>query len=316
MNKRKKYEIKNRINNWIYKIFFSFFLRKRKIILHGGLGDAILLTQFLKSEIEKIKNRKIEVYFRDDVQIEKGKPENYSWGKTRHYTGLGDQLNNPIKEWLDNFSFIKLKFGCDVTLEKGEYWIPEFVQKKFGGYLIPEEFNNQLIKRYLGKNRVSVEKAKQFIKTNGLENKFIVGIHFRRQSEKIYELYQMMLKKYPNIYFIAMGSTEHEIIPELKERTISLIDSYKIGLDVNDVFNIGRHMNLYIGGRGGFELFYWLCEIPSINFFDEIGMLEIERKWWDKNLWEKNKISELFNEFSELDRIDKEYIESLIKENE
>ena len=144
--------------------------------------------------------------------------------------------------------------------------------------------------------------AENYFLNNELNNKFTISIHFRRNAEKLNELYKLIIEnRFMENYVkvIAMGSTEHQMISILnKNKTISVIDSYKKGIYLRSLLCIGLKTNLFLGGRGGFETFFKYAGIPSINLFDQIGFEEIEcGLFGDKLLWQDDGVLDV-NKFN------------------
>ena len=71
---------------------------------------------------------------------------------------------------------------------------------------------------------------------------------------------------------------------------MSLIESYKHGLDTLDVLDLSMSADLFVGGRGGFEVFHLTNMVTRVIFFD--NMHELATGSFDKRWWAKNQISE------------------------
>ncbi|WP_163131643.1 hypothetical protein [Agarivorans sp. Alg241-V36] len=268
--------------------------------MNGGFGDIILDSQFLLTLREQYPKATINVYYRDDEAV--AEPSSFSWGKTRHYTSKDGVSCNPITEWLEALNCVDTYTGCNIDkLERGIRVFPESFHKFFGGYWTPNEFNNK-VNTIIFKNSKSTNTLEHFNEL--LFNKCvpIVALHLRRNAQKIVEMACVIQDEFPDVHFVLLGSSEHQTVPDtnmLKNKT-SLIDSYSKGLSTLELLSITQRFDLFIGGRGGFELFHWLSETPSVCFFDDMGKREIEQLWWHPSLWINNKINKLYFSDSKL----------------
>ncbi|NVK00400.1 MAG: hypothetical protein HWE12_02560 [Oceanospirillaceae bacterium] len=278
-------------------ISFKRALNQKKLVLtlNGGFGDVVLSVQFIKAIKEKNRDLKVTVYYRDNLM--ESSPENYSWGKTRHFLKTDGSRVNPIKEWLEACHVADEIIGADIDSHTYGYRMyPEVMSRKFFGYLSPEAYRDRILKNVLYFDNMSIAARRKY--TSSIKNnKLNIAIHLRRNSEKIIEIAKILQKKYDPT-FIVLGSTEHQVVPDLTELTnkVILLDSYKQGISTLDVLTISTSCSLFIGGRGGFELVHWLAGTPSICVFDDMGFKEIEQGWWDPALWTNNSINQLFRD--------------------
>jgi len=302
-----RYVLKN--NYRAIKSFIALQQQKKKQIfeltLNGGFGDIILDSQFLLALRSKYPKAEINVYYRDDEAI--AEPSNFSWGKTRHYTAKNGENFNPINEWLEALQCVDRYTGCNIdVIERGVRVFPESFHKIFGGYWAPEIFNKKINTRIFEK-QIPSETVQYFQKLIFDRNVPVIALHLRRNAPKIIEMACAIQEKYPNAHFILLGSSVHQTLPNtdvLKNQT-SLIDSYAKGLNTIELLSITKNVDLFIGGRGGFELFHWLTETPTVCFFDSMGEREISQLWWHPALWEDNKINKLyFSDSKVLDVLD------------
>ena len=107
--------------------------REITLTLNGGLGDVVLDTQFFYKIKQKYPNKRLIVYFRDN--IDEPNKENFSWGKTRHYQDVNGALINPIVEWLEqvkSVGFIDDYIGTNIDI------------RTYGVRVFPEYFNHFL----------------------------------------------------------------------------------------------------------------------------------------------------------------------------
>ncbi|ARR49850.1 hypothetical protein ETN89_09930 [Photobacterium damselae subsp. damselae] len=266
------------------------------LILEGGLGDIIIGTQFVNKIKENNPNCYLRVYFRDDdVQ---GNPDAFSWGTTRKYKNANGENSNPIREWIQAFYDVDEFIGCDINKIEGadKFYPPQIGSME--GYSSPQYFNKKYLSPFFNKLELSESASCILSEINELKNdgKKIIAIHLRRNSDTVIEFAKYINNLDDRLHFIVLGSSEHQSIPDISSmlnKTV-LIDSYSKGINTLELLRITRESDLFIGGRGGFELFHWLSEIPSINFFDPHGLIEVASYIWPQSLWKDNIINELF----------------------
>lgn len=307
-----RYHISNIIR--VLKNSCSLFYAKKKhfyeFTLNGGFGDVVLDSQFLYKIKGRDKNAYIKVYFRNNFSAPN--KDNFSWGKTRLYETDHGNLANPIYEWLSylkELHIIDEMVGCDIDRkDRGIRLYPESFNVIFGGYISPVMFNDLILTKIFelhdAENRELFNRYRKIINEHRSDNK-LVSLHLRRNGEKIIKLAKKIQMENPNTTFILLGSSEHQNIPNIGKlkNVVSLIDSYKLGLDTIDVLKLSSLSDLFVGGRGGFELVHWLRVIPTICFFDEMGFLEIKQKWWDRKLWENNRIKKLYHAHTDVEEV-------------
>jgi len=299
------------IATFFFKHLHYVYLRKTTykqniVRIYGGMGDAIWMAPYLKKLKMKNPQMKLIVYYTD--KDEKGNPQGFSAGKSRKFSTADGKKVNAIKEYLETFSFIdELRGTPNILQGPGELWLSSDVPVFMGGHPTPQEYREAVFDELFSNE--DIQRCEEFYKKHNLHEKFVVCLHFRRNADKVYTMYKLLNSRCKDVVFILMGSTEHEEIPEIEgDNVISVLDSYQKGLYLRDIFQIGIHADLYIGGRGGFEIFFWNSGIPCANFFDEDGRKEIIRGAWAKYLWKHNIIPELFNEHSNEEEIFKKHV--------
>ena len=260
---------------------------KKKIVfaVEGGLGDLMTATQFVNHFKEKWPDCYVVVYCKDDNV--KASPDDFSWGRTRKYRTSDGGLANPSLEWIKNFDkvdeIIGLEqeiFGCDFDDVDVISFHPTYVGA-YRGFMPVAKFKTQYLDHKLLSLQLSPTAAdvlQSILIHKESFGKKIVTLHLRRNAEHIIEFAAFLQTHFSNLFFIFLGSTEHQNIPSIPSNLngISLIDSYETqGINTVEVLRISSECDLFIGGRGGFEIFHYLNKKPSINFFDEHGEVEI-----------------------------------------
>ena len=93
--------------SWLLKKIYNLYsriLNVRIILLHGGLGDIILLTPFLFKVKSENKNVRLVVRYRDDVSTANKK--NFSFDSSRLMTSADGSKINYRREFLENIKII------------------------------------------------------------------------------------------------------------------------------------------------------------------------------------------------------------------
>jgi len=284
-----------------------------EIVLVGGLGDIILGTQFINEIKRNNPNCHLKLYYRDDDSL--ANPVNFSWGSTRKYASLSGEMNNPIREWVNCFYVFDEAIGCDIDKIENvtRFYPPQLGVKQ--GYSLPNEYNEKYLESFfqnfsLRNKAFDIYSELSDIRDRGSK---IICLHLRRNANKVLDFANHLQHSGIKCHFILLGSSEHQSIPDISGliNTTNLIDSYSKGLNTIELLKITRQSDLFIGGRGGFELFHWLSEVPSINFFDPHGMIEVSSYLWPESLWKENIINKLFNEKSENNKIEAKYLSKI-----
>ena len=217
----------------------------------------------------------------------------------RKYTSSDGTKFDPTKEWYQSI------YDIDevVSLNKEEYnkklsFYPHAVGA-FLRYRKPEYVKSVYFEKKFKKFKLNIEASKVNakiidLKKNGYK---IISIHLRRNIKNIINFAEKINDQEEKIHFIILGSSEHDPLPELPKfkSFTSLIDSYKQNINTIELLSIARKSDLIIGGRGGFEMFFWWSEIPSINIFDEHGFFEKDCFMWPRILWKHNEIKGPFS---------------------
>jgi len=258
----------------------------------------ILILPFIKKYREKYCKRKIRVIY-TDVQSDTVNPSNYGHGQTRLEKARNNKRVNPIYDFLENISFIDEKIGGDPTKAK-DYWVPDKIfRKRWGEYLTPSEYQLTLFQEIFSNQDMNA--AKNFWHSNLLDKKFVIAFHFRRASDKIMEMFRIInndpiMKKFVQCLFL--GSSLNQILPDIDSNAcIDLTDNYSKGIPLRTLYRIVMKCQLYIGGRGSFEHFFWIARVPSINFIDEYALVQDQNAFgtWIPEFWSQNRFNEILH---------------------
>ncbi len=231
-----------------------------------------------------------------DVRSDKIDPKKYGWGATRLEKTKNRRRINPIADFLENISFIDEKTGGDPT-KADDYWFPDKVfRERWGRHLKPSEYNKLLFPEiFCQKDK---NQASKFWHSHKLDNQFVIAFHFRRASDKIAKVYKLIknYSKQKKIKCICLGSSLNQELPKINLKgSINLIDNYSKGVPLRTLYKIIFKCNLFIGGRGSFEHFFWLAQVPSINFIDKYALEKDQNAFgtWIPELWSQNRFKEI-----------------------
>ncbi len=289
----KHHYVDDRCGHWLWP-----FLAK-EIGIHGGLGDVILLLPFIQDYRRRFPRRKIRVIY-TDVRSDRIDRRNFGLGATRLEKGPGNSAVNPIADLLFNISFIDQKIGGDPSQAR-DYWIPDAAfRQRWGTYLSPQDYRRRLFPEiFTLSDRLA---ADDFWRQHDLAHRFVVVFHFRRQAQKIAHLYRILrdrLSGQGRLCCIFLGSSRNQILPELAYgEGIDLTDNYSKGVPLRILYQIVMRSQLFIGGRGSFEHFFWLAQVPSINFMDRhaLGQDQAFFGTWVPEFWKQNRFPDLVTE--------------------
>ena len=284
-------------NQWFDDFFGNLFWpdRAKQIGLHGGLGDVILLLPFLKKYRTNYPRRFLRVIY-TDVRTDEVAPEQYGLGKTRLEKGYEGELVNPIKDFLENVSFVDEIIGGDPTDAK-EYWCPDkHFLKKWGRHPLPSEYSREFFQEiFTAKDR---QIACNFRQKNNLLDKFVMTFHFRRGADKIAKVYNLVLgdeQMRPVVKCLLLGSSRNEILPQFDTSgQFDLTDNYTKGITLRVLYQIVMKADLFVGGLGSFEHFFWLARVPSINFVSKEVYIRNQQfaGTWIPEFWSENRFNE------------------------
>jgi hypothetical protein len=269
--------------------------RPKVIGLHGGLGDVIILLPAIRKYKLKYSNRLLRVVY-TDVRSDVVDPSTYGLGLTRLEQTTGGAVVNPIRDFLENVSFIDELVGGDPTLAD-EYWYPDPpFRRRWGEHPTPTRYRADLFAEVFTAD--DARAAGDFWDQNSLWGKFVVAFHFRRAADKIAEVFRILSsdpEMRPHLRCILMGSSRNEHLPEIETTNrIDLFDNYTKGVPLRILLQIMMRCGLYIGGRGSFEQFSWIAGVPSINLIDR-ECYELHNRLygcWIPEFWSENRFTD------------------------
>ncbi|MEX2159429.1 MAG: hypothetical protein WEB04_08505 [Dehalococcoidia bacterium] len=286
-------------NSFRRRLYPSFWRRSsdergrgvRSVAIHGEFGDAILALPFLYRERQRRPGERIAVLIKGansrTAQRTKGDPF-AEGGLRRMRDGAGSSINFLADFWR-RVPFVDEVHEGDVSDPRFHYWQPQpafTLQRQTVGPSDYAPFLDQLFAAG------DVERAREIWSRTARPLRIVV--HLRRSADEIVALLERLdaSSLASSCAVAVLGSRHHERIPNLARSRIDLIDltdNYEKGISIMPLLQSIRMADLFIGGRGGFELFALAAGVPAITVFDEDGWWE-QRRLWPERLWDENPL--------------------------
>lgn len=267
--------------------------REHYIALYGGFGDLLMMLPFFKVYADTHKKLRLILVY-NDPRCNKFKTTSY-WKPLYFETTSGQEIV-PIKDFLQNLSYIEKVISGDIWDNGYDCWFaPHVAQRLRGAFFKPSEYRDVMSDLF---SEEDMSFAERFFKKYDLQDHFVITLHFRTSVERVGQLYDLISKDDQmgrHIRFLLLGITQHDPQKSQNEdpRIIDLRDNYEKGINIRQLLATARKSHLYLGGRGGFDLFFWLARVPTINIFDLQGKGELEKMWPD-SLWKENRFNKLY----------------------
>jgi len=286
----------NSVRRRLYPSFWSrsFVERRcsvRSVAVHGEFGDAILALPFVYRERLRHPDQRLRVVIkgagaraaastRDDPFAERG--------LRQMHDETGSATNFLAQFWL-RVPFVDEVQEGDVADPRFHYWQP---QPAFGLQLRtvgPSDYAPFLHRLFSGEDAQRAEEI-----WAAAERPLRIVAHLRRSADEIATLLQQLDASAlaPSCAVAVLGSRRHERIPDIALSGVELIDltdNYEKGIPIMPLLQAIRMADLFVGGRGGFELFALAAGVPAITVFDEEGWWE-QRRLWPERLWDENPL--------------------------
>ena len=267
----------------------------RSIAIHGEFGDAVLALPFLYHERRRHPNERLEVVIKgpgshvaarttDDPFAERG--------LRNMRDGIGRTVSFLSEFWL-RVPFVDDVREGDVSDPRLHYWQPQpafALQRRTVGPSYYAPFLDELFTREDGRQAAEIW-------GRGSRPLRLVA-HLRRSSEEIVALIQQIdaSQLAAECAVAVLGSRRHEHVPDIAPSRVELIDltdNYEKGTSIMPLLQTIRTADLFIGGRGGFEIFALAAGVPALTVFDEDGWWE-RRRLWPERLWAENPLGAFF----------------------
>ncbi len=286
----------NSVRRRLYPSFWRRALRDRqndvlRYAIHGEFGDALLALPFLYSKRRQCPQRRLEVLIKSSASgtVRRSADDAFSEGRLRLMAAPSGGSVNFLAEFWSQVGFVDGVQEGDVEDPRHHYWQPQPAIGLRGHTVGPGDYRPFLGGMFTDEDR----RAAQEIWARS-ERPIRVAVHLRRSAEQIAALIDELDRSEfgASVVVALLGSRGHETIPNLSCNRVELLDltdNYEKGISIMPLLQTLRTADLFIGGRGGFELFALVAAVPAITVFGEDGWWE-RRRLWPLRLWSENPL--------------------------
>ena len=284
------------------RLYPSFWRRARadrrrgvlRYALHGEFGDALLALPFLYRAWRRHPDRRIEIVIKATASgaLSRSAGDPLSEGNVRLMATASGQPVNFLLEFWSRVPFVDRVREGDVGDPREHYWQPQPALALQGQTAGPSDYRPFLDELFTSDDRRQAEgiwtRAGRPVR---------VAAHLRRSADQIAALVSEIGRSElgPATAVAIMGSRRHEPIPDVPPHhaeVLDLTDNYEKGISIMPLLQTIRAADLFIGGRGGFELFALAAGVPALTVFDDDGWWE-QRRLWPERLWSENPLGVL-----------------------
>ncbi len=266
----------------------------RRVAVHGEFGDAILALPWLYNEARRRPDRRLVVVIKGPQSGLRDRTQRDPFaeaGPRLMAAAEGASVNFLLDFWR-RVPFLALVEEGHVGDGRFAYWQAQPGFALSGKTLGPADYRPFLPDLFHAEDR---ERAESVWGEAGRPLR--VAVHARRSAGEIAALVGALgaSSLAPRTAVALLGSRRHEAIPALDAgdlRVLDLTDNYERGLPIMPLLQIVRSADVFVGGRGGFELFALAAGVPALTVFDEDGWWE-RRRLWPARLWEENPLGVL-----------------------
>ena len=228
------------------------------VALYGGFGDLLMMLPFFRVYADRHRKLRLILVY-NDPRYNKFKTTSY-WKPLYFKTTSGQEIV-PIKDFLFNLPYLQRIIPGDIWDNGYDCWFaPHIAQRLRGAFFKPSEYRDVMNDIF---SEGDISFAERFFEKYKLQDHFVITLHFRTSVEKLRQLYDLILKDDQmdrHVRFLLLGITQHD--PQKSQnadpRIIDLRDNYEKGIHIRQLLATARKSHLYLGGRGGFDLFFWL----------------------------------------------------------
>lgn len=286
----------NSIRRRLYPSFWRRALRDRRrgvlrYAIHGEFGDALLALPFLYDKRRQCPQRRLEVLIKSSASgtVHRSTDDAFSEGRLRLMATSSGGSVNFLAEFWSRASFVDSVQEGDVEDPQHHYWQPQPAIGLRGHTVGPADYRPFLDGMFTEEDR---REAQEIWARS--ERPIRVVVHLRRAAEHIAALIDELdgSELGASVVVAILGSRGHETIPDLscdRVELLDLTDNYEKGISIMPLLQTVRMADLFIGGRGGFELFALVAGVPAITVFGEDGWWE-RRRLWPLRLWSENPL--------------------------
>jgi hypothetical protein len=263
----------------------------RTFAIHGEFGDAVLALPFLHREQRQHTERRVVVVVKGQCSgvSSRSARDPLSEAGVRLMTDRRGQSVNFLREFWSRVPFVDEVREGDVGDVRFRYWQAQPAFGLQGRTVGPSDYRPFIDQLFTEEDR---RQAEAIWKESGRPIR--VAAHLRRSAEEIAALVQELDRsQFGRLSAVAlMGSRRHESVPDLntgRVKVIDLTDNYEKGISIMPLLQTIRSADLFLGGRGGFEIFALASGAPALTVFDEDGWWE-QRRLWPQRLWHENPL--------------------------
>jgi len=266
----------------------------RTFAIHGEFGDAVLALPFLRGERRRHPGQRIVVVMKGQRSgvSSRSKRDPLSEAGVRLMTDKGGQSVNFLREFWSRVPFVDEVREGDVGDVRFRYWQAQPAFGLQGRTVGPCDYRPFMDQLFTDEDR---RQAEAIWTESGRPIR--VAAHLRRSATEIAALVQELDRsELGRLSAVALlGSRRHESVPDLdtgRIKVIDLTDNYEKGVSIMPLLQAIRSADLFLGGRGGFEIFALASGVPALTVFDEDGWWE-QRRLWPQRLWDENPLGRL-----------------------
>ena len=284
-------------NSFRRRLYPSFWRRSfverrsgvRTVAVHGEFGDALLALPFVYQERLRHPSQRLRVVIKGAGAAASTKDDPFAErGLRQMHDETGSATNFLAQFWL-RVPFVDEVLEGGVADQRFHYWQPQpafGLQQRTAG---PSDYAPFIDQLFCAED---ARRAEGMWRAAGRSLR--IAAHLRRSADEIAALLrQIDASSIASHCAVAvLGSHRHERIPEIalsRVELIDLTDNYEKGIPIMPLLQAIRAADLFVGGRGGFELFALAAGVPAITVFDEDGWWE-QRRLWPARLWDENPL--------------------------
>jgi hypothetical protein len=286
-------------NSFRRRLYPSFWRRAarerrsgaRRYAVHGEFGDALLALPFLYRERLRDPRSCLGVVIKGEQSgaSARSSTDPYAEAALRVMADGHGGAVNFLAEFWSRVPFLDEVVEGDVRDASLHYWQPQPAFTLAGRSVGPSDYAPFLDDLFTPEDRRAARDVWQ-----RSERPLRVAVHLRRSAEQIASLIDELDRSdlASRTAVALLGSRRHEEVPKVcceRVEVLDLTDNYEQGIGIMPLLQAIRGADLFIGGRGGFELFALVSGTPALTVFDDDGWWE-QRRLWPRRLWDENPL--------------------------
>jgi hypothetical protein len=263
----------------------------RTFAIHGEFGDAVLALPFLHREQQRRSGSRVAVVIKGQRSgvVSRSASDRFSESGVRLMKDESGRSVNFLAEFWSRVPFLAEVREGDVKDVRFPYWQAQPSFGLYGRTVGPSDYRSFLHRMFSDDDR---RQAEAIWGASGRPIR--LAVHLRRSAAEIAALVAELDRSSlgPVTAVALMGSRAHESIPSLEFQRVAVLDltdNYEKGISLMPLLQTLRSADLFLGGRGGFEIFALASGVPVVTVFDDDGWWE-ERRLWPRRLWRENPL--------------------------